>query len=530
MIGEGPGTVDLDFRPSTPEELEICLADPIWRVCSGALYKIMTKKPGGLDGETTAIPFRPNRHQRRFIRRMWFRNLTLKARQLGMTTLVCILWLDHALFVPDQRCGIISYDRDSAEAIMRDKVLFAYNNLPPEIREVRPLVSSSRQEIMFANNSSIRCAVTMRSGTIHRLLVSEYGKMCARFPLKAAEVQTGSLQAVPLDGIVIIESTAEGQEGDFYAKSQEAIAVAEMGRPLTKAQYRLHFYPWWAEDGYAMPGPGAVLSPQDLRYFAETEARIGRAINDSQRAWYVAKRRADLSDDPAKMWQEYPSYPQEAFQQSTEGTYYAPQMAAARVEGRITAVPYIPGIPVNTFWDIGSKDGTGIWFHQVVQGRHNFLRYYEAYGEGYDHFVAEMQKTGWIWGRNFLPHDADHKRQEKHGIASPKDKLRALTPGWDWEIVPAVDRVINGIQIVRNIFPACWFDEAGCKEGLRHLASYRKEWNHITGAWRDEPRHDEHSEAADAFRQFAQALEGLVVPGIRQTSAPRRSRVSARAA
>ena len=87
--------IPLNQLPSTPEELARCLADPEWRLFSGCLYKIMIK---GDDGEDALVmPFKPNAAQRRFIRRLWHRNLILKARQLGFTTLIAILWLDHAL-------------------------------------------------------------------------------------------------------------------------------------------------------------------------------------------------------------------------------------------------------------------------------------------------------------------------------------------------------------------------------------------------------------------------------------------------
>jgi hypothetical protein len=132
--------------PTTPDELARCLADPMWRLCSGQLYKIMVKSDSG---EGTVVPFRPNRAQRRLMGRLWHRNIILKARQLGFTTLVAIMWLDHALFNADQRCGIIAQDREAAEVIFRDKVKLAYNSLPDEIRAARPLVRDSASELLF---------------------------------------------------------------------------------------------------------------------------------------------------------------------------------------------------------------------------------------------------------------------------------------------------------------------------------------------------------------------------------------------
>lgn len=497
--------------PTTPEELAACLADPMWRLCSGQLYKIMVKSPDGDDG--TIVPFVPNKAQRRLIRSLWHRNIILKARQLGFTTLVAIMWLDHALFNPDQRCGIIAQDREAAEAIFRDKVKLAYRSLPDEIRAARPLARDSASELLFSNNSSIRVATSMRSGTIHRLHVSEFGKIGAKFPDKAKEVVTGSLPAVPLDGIAIIESTAEGQEGEFYKLTQRAMAVHEQGRELTPRDYRFHFFPWWQDPAYRLETSGVPLTKDDEEYFAQIEAEMGITLDPEQRNWYVATREADFSSDEEKMWQEYPSTPEEAFKVSTEGTYYPKQLTAARKQKRIGRVPYVEGVPVNTFWDIGNSDGTAIWLHQRVGLEDRFIGFMENWGESYAHYVGELQKLGYLWGTHYLPHDADHKRQQGDTTASPREQLEAMTLGGSWEVVPRVDDLNHGINKTRAAFTTCWFDEAGCKKGLAHLAAYRKQWNEHAGCWSTHPRKDVHTEAADAFRQFAQ---GYTPP--RQTS------------
>jgi hypothetical protein len=504
-----------DMVPATPDELARCLADPMWRLCSGQLYKIMVKSDSG---EGTVVPFRPNRAQRRLMGRLWHRNIILKARQLGFTTLVAIMWLDHALFNADQRCGIIAQDREAAEVIFRDKVKLAYNSLPDEIRAARPLVRDSASELLFSNNSSIRVATSMRSGTIHRLHVSEFGKICAKFPDKATEVVTGSLPAVPLDGIAIIESTAEGQEGEFYKMTQRAQAHAEQSRELTPRDWRFHFFPWWQDPGYKLTSTAVVVTDADCEYFNEIEAVMGATLTPSQRNWYVATRDADFSNDPEKMWQEYPSTPKEAFQVSTEGTYYAVQLTAARKRARIGRVPYAEGVPVNTFWDIGSSDGTAIWLHQRVGMENRFFRFIEGWGEGYSFYVSQLQALKCVWGTHYLPHDAGHKRQQGARIAAPVEELEALELGGSWEIVPRVDDINHGIQKTRAAFSQAWFDEEGCKAGIAHLAAYRKQWNERQACWSLQPRHDEHSEAADAFRQFGQ---GYMAPRL---NAPARAR------
>jgi hypothetical protein len=490
--------------PTSAEELARCLADPLWRLTSGVLYKIMVK---GDDGEEVAVmPFRPNRAQRRFIERMWHRNLILKARQLGFTTLVALLWLDHAMFVSDQRCGIIAQDREAAEAIFRDKVRFAYNNLPPEIKERFPLARDSATELLFAhNNSSVRVATSMRSGTIHRLHISEFGKICAKFPDKAQEVVTGSIPAVPTNGVLIIESTAEGRDGEFFTLTQRAQALHQQKAILTARDYRFHFYAWWQEPKYRMDSTTVSVTHKDHDYFDGIEAVMGCKIDPGQRAWYVATRNADFHGAEERMWQEYPSTPDEAFQVSTEGNYYAKDMAALRKRGGITRVPVLD-VPVNTFWDIGNSDGCAIWFHQALREEDRFVGYYEAHGETLKHYVKELTDTGYLFGRHYLPHDAAHRRLSDTN-RSTEDMLRDLGLR-NTVIVPIITDLMAGVHMVRKNLKGAYFDEAGTKKGIERIEGYKKVFSRADNRFTDQPnKANGCSEGADALRQWAQAKE-----------------------
>jgi hypothetical protein len=495
--------------PTNEQEWNALLADPVARICSGYLYKIIIKSPER-ESEHSVVPFIPNRAQRRFLKRMHSRNIILKARQLGFSTLICIMWLDHALFNKNQRCGIVAHDRDSAAVIFRDKVKFAYENLPEEIRATMPLDRESADELLFGhNNSSIRVATSMRSGTINRLHVSEFGKICAKYPDKAREVVTGSLQAVPQDGITIIESTAEGQGGDFYKMTKRAQELFEQSKALTKRDYAFHFYAWHDNPEYEMDPDGVIITPKDHEYFDTIEGITKFKLSLRKRAWYIATREGEMIGDAERMWQEYPSTPDEAFQQSIEGTFYAKELSAARKSGRIGRVPHVSNVPVNTFWDIGSRDGTGIWLHQQVGKEHRFIGYIEAWFESYEYFIRKLTETGYIFGRHYLPHDAELKRQMEYKVAAPIDMLQELAPHWRFEIVPRVQEFKDGIAQVRSVFSQLWFDETNCKEGLTHLSMYRRDWNERLAVWTDHHRKDEHTEAADSLRQFAQAFEDV---------------------
>ena len=504
--------VPWDFKPTSPEEFKRAVADPMWRLHN--LYYILIK--GEEDDDGTKMLFRPNRAQRRFISRLWHRNIILKARQLGFTTLVCILWLDHALFKANQRCGIVAHNRDAAKVIFRDKVLFAYDSLPAQLLEVMPTKERNADELVFAhNNSSIRVATSMRSGTLHRLLVSEYGDICAHFPDKAQEVKSGSLPSVPANGIAIIESTAKGQAGDFHKMTMKAKSSHELQRQLGVKDWRFHFYAWWQEPKYRSNPDTAIFTTEDDDYFEDLELTHGIKTDLWQRAWYVAQREGDFGGDEQTMWQQYPSTPEEAFKVSTEGTYYAKQLAQARKEKRITVVPYMPGYPVNTFWDLGLNDLNAIWFHQRIGQADRFINYYENSGEPPAHYVAHMQTLGYVWGHHYLPHDGAHRQPDTKEIKTYQTMLSDLGLK-NIEIVPVIERVTDGIQLVRQHFPNCWFDEKRCAKGIAHLQNYRKQWNTHLATWSDHPQHDVASNAADSFRQFAQ--------GYRQRGAKRPKR------
>jgi hypothetical protein len=467
------------------------------------------------------VRFVPNKAQTDLLSNLWYRNIILKARQLGFSTLVQLMELDQCIFNPDIRAGVIAQDKDSATVIFRDKIKFAWNRMPPLVHEQRQIVTNSASELVFDNNSGIRVATSLRSGTLQYLHVSEFGKICARTPDKAREVLTGSLPAVAPDGFTFIESTAEGRSGAFFDMSTTAQRNQAEGKPESKLDFRFHFFAWFDAPEYRIE-TGEFLSDEDNRYFDSLEVATGATIDNAQRAWYVAKRRTDYSGDAQMMKQEYPSLPSEAFEQSVEGCYYVQQMLAARKEGRIGHVPYMPGHLVNTFWDIGHGDGTAIWFHQRIAGQDRFIRFYEAWGEPYSHFVSEMNKYGYVFGKHYLPHDANHRRQGMVDNSTPEEMLQALGLQ-NTEIVPVIDRKINGIQMTRNVFPAFWFDATNCAKGIDHLDGYHKEWDARNACWRQEPQHDIHSEAADAIRQCGQVYESLGQTQAKFTFAPTRA-------
>ena len=474
--------------PETIAEIRAAMADRDWRL--RYLYWIKDK-----DGKK--VRFRPNPAQMRLLDTESNRNVVLKARQMGFTTLIQIDMLDTCLFTPHTSAGVIAHNLDDAVAFFRDKIKFAYDNLPQFLRDQITADTDSARELRFSNGSVIRVGTSLRSGTLQLLHVSEYGKLCARNPERAREVKTGSLPTVPTGGRIWIESTAEGRMGDFFDICETAKNAADGGREVGDLGYAFHFFPWHNDDGYRLDVKPYGIH-QYTAYFDELAVR-GIEVDEQQRWWYVATAQ-NLGQD---MKREYPSFPEEAFESAIIGSYFQRQMAQVRANGQITRVPIEPRIPIQTFWDLG-RDTTSIWFFQAVGFEYRFIDYYQNSGEWMAHYLqvlADRRNGGekYLYGDMYLPHDGSRKSVASDD--SPADIL--YRNGYDVRIVPRTQSKDISIERLRHALPLCYFDADRCADGIKCLDGYRKEWNDKLGTWGMKPLHNEASHGADAAITWA---------------------------
>ena len=471
--------------------------DPRWRLSN--LYYIT-------DENGQVVPFRMNWAQEALFSEMHSLNLILKARQLGMTTFIQLFCLDSCLWIPNTRAGVIAHNQDDAKVIFRDKVKFPYEHLPEGLRNAIAAKQDRAEELVFANNSSIRVATSMRSGTLQILHVSEYGKIAAKYPDKSREIRTGAFNAVHAGNRIFVESTAEGEAGDFYDLCENAQARARRGMPIGALDFKFHFYPWWKHPTYRLNEP-YENTQKFSDYFAKLET-LGIILDDQQKAWYVAKAGQVLTD----MKREYPSTPDEAFAGSIEGSFYGEWMVAAEEQGRITRVAFDPSVPVETWWDLGISDLMSIWFVQRVGLNIQVIDHYQNSGHGFAHYANVLQEKQRAWkgayNHHVWPHDGNARVQDETG-RNKLDIMRGL--GFEMKVVERGDP-LTGIDIVRQILPRCWFDAERCADGIKAMKNYRKEWDDLRGTWKTKPLHDDASHAADAFRTGA-----MFVPPVKWT-------------
>lgn len=488
-----------------PAQVVEHFSDQRWRLNN--LYWITNK-----DGHR--VPFRLNWGQEQLLDDLHFLNLILKARQIGFTTFIQIYMLDVCIFYRDTRAGVIAHTQTDAENIFRDKIKYPYDNLPDAIKLACPITRDNTTTLELGNNSSIRVGASLRGGTLQYLHVSEFGKICAKYPERAREIVTGALNTIEAGQMAWIESTAEGQEGRFYELCEEAQSKKRLGTKLSTLDWKFHFFPWWREPSYRIDHTDIVIPPSMEKYFDEIKLQ-GISLDADQKAWYSKKAETQKED----MKREFPSTPKEAFDASVEGAYYAVQMADAETSKRIGRVPYEPQITVETWWDLGMGDQTAIWFIQRFNREVRAIDFYANSGEGLAHYAKVLKEKPYAYSRHIGPHDINVRE-----LGTGKSRWEtAKGLGITFEVAPGIAEGVtldDGIEACRNLLPRMWFDEQKCADGLKGLKAYRKEWDEKLGVWMKQPRHDAASHPADAFRT------GAVSPEPRKDVGPLKRNIS----
>lgn len=479
--------IELDEQMQVAKKL---LSDPLWRLNN--LYYIINR-----NGQR--VKFKLNWAQNELYKNMWYLNVILKARQLGFSTFVGILFLDRCLFNSNISAGIIAHTREDAEKLFR-RIKYAYDNLPTEIVQARESTIESARELKFNNNSILSVGTSMRSSTLQYLHVSEFGYICAHYPEKATEIVTGSFNTVAAGQYIFVESTAEGSAGHFYDLCQNAIKKQEEKLCLTQLDFKFHFYPWWKEPDYVLH---QYVEPKSAlkEYFNKLESE-GINLSGAQIAWYCKKY--EILDD--NILKEFPSTVKESFQGSASGLFYGKCLVDARMEKRIGRVPYDPHALVHVAYDLGWGDYTALWFFQLIGKEIHVIDFYQDNGKSLAEYIHEVKKKPYTYGTHLVPLDAN-----VHEYSNGASRIQvAKELGLNFTVIHAPKEkrltVIEGIDAVKAIFPRLWIDEGKCSEGIRMLENYRKEWDERMCKWSDKAVHDYASHASDAFRYLAVGL------------------------
>jgi len=230
------------------------------------------------------------------------------------TTYEAIDSLDDTLFTRGFSSLFIAHTKEDAIEIFDKKVDLAWRNINPNlVNLIWKVDTSTANKLKFdftnGNFSQMTVSNSGRSGTHNRVHISEYAKLCAKYPAKADEIITGTIPSVPMDGRIDIESTAEGMGGHFYDIFWEAW---NRQREPGKTEFKAHFYNWqWDEEDINKIVEIIPVSKMDESNKFK-DYQVKHKLTDKEITYYYSKW-LSLKRDWEKLHQEYPTTPEEAF-------------------------------------------------------------------------------------------------------------------------------------------------------------------------------------------------------------------------
>lgn len=314
-----------------------------WRMSH--LYKVKDK-------QKKLVTFKRNKAQAHFNANKHTRNLVLKSRQLGFTTDEAIDTLDDILFTRNFDALFIAHGLEPAKDIFDNKIDLAWNNFPLKNLYTPDMDSARKLKVGFGDNtfSSVAVDTTGRSGTFSRLHITEFARLCKMFPDRAKEVLEGSIPAVPTDGRVDIESTAEESGGLFYEMFWQAW---DRGQPQHKTQFKAHFYNWqWDEE----------IERTEIITDLPAEFRAYQAryhLDDREISYYYLKFVAlgEHERNWSTMKKEYPTTPEEAFEGSGNKLFDAEKLG---IQVTVKPIEQNNNLLIYKRYKLGHRYGMGV--------------------------------------------------------------------------------------------------------------------------------------------------------------------------
>lgn len=256
-----------------------------------------------------------------------------------------------------------------------------------------------------------------------------------------------------------------------------------------------------------------IGTPKGKNQFWEVFDNAGR-----DPAWFQLELRADktgildaeeLADARRSMSED--AYAQEflcSFDAAIQGAVYGRQINEIIAKGRVHEFDVDRALPVHTSWDFGYGDATAIWFWQIARDEVRLIDYYEKNNEAISHYVELLKDKAYRYGEHWVPHDGNNKLQAAGGRSLVE---QAYDLGVKMRVIPATTQA-NSIEAARMTLADCWFRESTTREGLEALKQFQFEFDEDKKTFRDKPRHDWTSHAADAFELMARVWREQKLP------------------
>jgi hypothetical protein len=341
------------------------------------------------------------------------------------------------------------------------------DHVPPQI-----IKRKSNQEMLleFTNGSTIRVLGYDKDPDSIRGIAAR-GVVFSEFAFSDPESYKTMIPALrESKGWAIFNSTPNGRN-HFYDLWQNTVASPRW--------YASVLQTYWSDK----PGYSGLISSEEFPHIIEEE---GLTIEDVEREYGVS------------------------FNSGMQGAYFADAIQDAYNSKRIGSYLYDETLPVNTHWDIGIDDTDACWFSQRIGNTVVWIDYFEKNGQGTNDIARMLKDKGYEYDLHYLPHDADHRKKGREVVTTAselEESLRAFKVTGEVEVLSRTPSKQASILAARKRFPVYKFDAIACKDGLNHLELYHRAYDKRRKTFLQQPKHDEHSHAADAFLTEAESLD-----------------------
>jgi len=251
------------------------------------------------DRNRNPIQFKLNPAQEIVNGRMGNRNVIIKASQLGSTTFFLARYLKRTLTIPGTTSIVMAHERFLTQRLLT-RAQYMYDHIPSKVKP--KMHHKSAHEKSFPSINSVMYIGTAgadvfgRGEPIHNFLGSEY-----MFWPDLWNILTPTMQRVPLDGEMTLESTPNGEGNDGYELVQDILGGDSI--------WNLTPLYWWYEPEYRIPmgSPHALTSDRGkLKYDLEETTLIKRVgWEDAEAEERIRWRRRKISEIKHEFLQEF---------------------------------------------------------------------------------------------------------------------------------------------------------------------------------------------------------------------------------
>ena len=261
-----------------------------------------------VDRNRNQIPFKFNPAQEVLHRELTGRDITIKASQLGITTFFLARYFKDTILIPGTTSVIVAHDEFLTKLLL-SRINVMYDSLPEVIQtdivpiEIPKRGHDSGHEKSFPSINSIfyigsaRGFDFGRGNPIHRFLGSEVA-----FWPNADHILTPTMQRVPIEGQMVLESTPNGEGNRFYDLVQEALE--DQGR------WNLIILEWWLEPEYRLPVNSQYVKERHrgrIKDYTADEIQIIKIAGwgDDEADERIRWRRVKIEEVAYMFWQEF---------------------------------------------------------------------------------------------------------------------------------------------------------------------------------------------------------------------------------